>query len=175
MKAKKKKVTRQKAAGPTFVELGEVAVDSGQLMLCDPAYIQQLNGVEFYKQLLEGGEHVDEDNGGILNGAKITNTWGKRHLGVRLPNFGGDSVFPVRGVYSKEDGLVGIVINFCENRWERYHGERITQEEHDAMVLREKGEGVQVVRTGVGVVPSPINVADRALTTQPTAAATAGA
>lgn len=43
--------TKKKQEKPQWVELGEVAVDSGHLVLTDPAYLQGLDGKQFYEQL----------------------------------------------------------------------------------------------------------------------------
>jgi|ERR1700674_3503262 len=127
--------TMKKQKKPQWIELGEVAVDSGQLVLTDPAYLQGLNGRQFYKQLLEGGNHVEDstNGGGVLNGAKLSNTWGKRYLGLKLPNFGGDGVFPVYGRFD-HDELVGAFIDLSANRWEGFKSERITEVEFKALV-----------------------------------------
>jgi len=127
--------TNKKQEKTQWVELGEVAVDSGQLVLTDPAYLQGLDAELFYDQLTDGGDHVEDstNGGGILNGAKISNTWGKRYLGLTLPNFGGDGVFPVYGAFENGE-LVGAYIALSENRWEQFKGERITEEQFSALM-----------------------------------------
>src|SRR5467141_2774365 len=84
MKTKKTTKSKLKKQVPKWVELGEVAIDSGQLVLTDPAYLQGVDGKQFYEQLLSGGDHAEfpGEGGGILNGARLSNTWGKRFLGL---------------------------------------------------------------------------------------------
>jgi hypothetical protein len=134
MKAKKTTKTQSKNQVPKWVELGEVAIDSGQLVLTDPAYLQGVDGKQFYEQLLSFGDHVEfpGEGGGVLNGARLSNTWGKRYLGLMLPNFGGDGVFPVYGVF-EEGELRGAYIALSENRWEGFKDDRITEEEFEAL------------------------------------------
>ena len=134
MKAKKTTKTQSKKQEPKWVELGEVAVDSGQLIVTDPAYLGGVDGEQFYEQLISGGDHVEHEmgGGGILNGAKISNTWRKKYLGLTLPNFGGDGVFPVYGAF-KDGELCGAYIALSENRWEGFKSEPVTEEEFQAL------------------------------------------
>jgi hypothetical protein len=117
-------------------ELGEVAIDSGNLVLIDPAYLREVNGTKLYSDIVQDhmsgstfDNNVNSDVNGIVNGAKILGcTWLKRHLGVLLPNFGGDGVYPVIGKFEDKQ-LVGVYIDFEDNRWEAFKTERISEEE----------------------------------------------
>jgi len=80
--------------------VGECAVDSGQLMVCDPCYISS------HWKSNEFTSSTDEDkNDFSYDGACVTtirhtagqlgNDFGSRYLGVATSTAGGDGVFPV--------------------------------------------------------------------------------
>ena len=69
--------------------LGQVGVDSGQLLITDPCYLE--NEIPNYKTLCE------------ISG-QINYKWGHAGAGFKLDGFGGDGLFPVYGVY--EDGML---------------------------------------------------------------------
>ena len=86
--------------------VGECAVDSGQLMVCDPCYISS------HWKSNEFTSSTDEDkNDFSYDGACVTtirhtagqlgNSFGSRYLGVATSTAGGDGVFPVYVRYDR--------------------------------------------------------------------------
>jgi len=76
-------------------ELGVVGVDSGQLIITDPCYI---NTLPVYEKLCDIDGQVYFPRG--FEGA-----------GVKITGFGGDGIFPVFGEYDKDGLLVKVVID----------------------------------------------------------------
>jgi len=76
-------------------QLGVVGVDSGQLIITDPCYIDSLPN---YKKLCD------------ING-QVYFRDGHPAAGVKIEDFGGDGIFPVFGEYDKDGLLVKVVID----------------------------------------------------------------
>ena len=140
-------------------ELGEVAVDTGRMVVCDPHYLRGVDPERFCNQLLKGGDHVEHllDGGGILNGAKIENTWGKKYLGLTLPHFGGDGVFPVYGTFNSDGTLAALFIAFNENRYGRFQSGRISKEESEALMHGKSEENKAQIQTPVRPVNTGVD------------------
>jgi len=70
---------------PTFSHYGNVGVDSGQLLIIDPSYLEMFMKKYTYDDICnhEGEMNYPKGHGGIA---------------VKLGGFGGDGYFPVRAI-----------------------------------------------------------------------------
>ena len=90
------------------IYIGEVGVDSGQLVVCDPCYIGKSKGLELndYKHMLELRAKT---GGGDLNKAKkylqLKYDLGHNGLGVVFDSGFGDGVYPVYATIKKFKGM----------------------------------------------------------------------
>jgi hypothetical protein len=80
--------------------VGECAVDSGQLMVCDPCYIKShWDSNEFTSSTDEDKSDFSYDGACVTTirhtAGQLGNSFGARYLGVATSTAGGDGVFPV--------------------------------------------------------------------------------
>jgi hypothetical protein len=80
--------------------VGECAVDSGQLMVCDPCYIKShWDSNEFTSSTDKDKNDFSYDGACVTTirhtAGQLGNSFGSRYLGVATSTAGGDGVFPV--------------------------------------------------------------------------------
>ena len=80
--------------------VGECAVDSGQLMVCDPCYISShWDSNEFTSSTDKDKNDFSYDGACVTTirhtAGQLGNSFGSRYLGVATSTAGGDGVFPV--------------------------------------------------------------------------------
>lgn len=100
------------------VLMGYIAVDSGQVMICDPCYIDS----QWERE--EDGKESTPDRFNYSSCAKATlsgNGFGelkfkRGHIGagIALGTPYGDGMYAVYGNYNEENVLVSVIIDFAE-------------------------------------------------------------
>jgi len=107
-----------------FKQIGEVGVDSGQILICDPCYINSewtpgKKDEDIFNKKNKGQfsysgcclETCDtEDLGGQLNYKK-----GHAGAGVAVSSGYGDGCYPVYAIYNSDGRVSKLIIDFNEN------------------------------------------------------------
>jgi hypothetical protein len=100
-----------------FRLIGYVGVDSGQLMITDPCYLDKFVNDEFTG--VGSGEEGDFSYSGAcrttltnIGGGELTRSLGGRSLGVASRTHSGDGVFPVYQVLVNDGEVAGLFVDF---------------------------------------------------------------
>jgi len=104
--------------------IGEVSVDSGQVLLIDPCYIKKdtLGNEEFNYDSVND-EYLNDptlDNKknfytNICERTLVGNGYGNTMSGFATGTTHGDGTYSVKGIFNDEDELQGIFISFVDN------------------------------------------------------------
>lgn len=95
---------------PDWVLLGKAGVDSGQLLVCDPCYIDSIWKKEDFDQK-EGGEPKDKFSyNAVCKRTLKPDGGGQVNVGVAFGSGYGDGVYPVYGRKDREGRIVEVRI-----------------------------------------------------------------
>ena len=86
------------------IKLGIVGVDSGQLLICDPCYLQS-EGLETSERLINSAPIGEGDE----NYKQIVNTIGAE-VGVKFSSGYGDGVYSVYGYVNRHGVIIKVEI-----------------------------------------------------------------
>ena len=96
------------------IKMGEVGVDSGQLLICDPCYLKSNDNIETSKRLIDSGiwNEKDGDHKQIRN-KKFTvdgRQYGGAEIGVKFDSGYGDGCYSVYGFVNEDNRIVKVEI-----------------------------------------------------------------
>lgn len=99
-----------------FKKIGHVAVDSGQIMIIDPCYIESnWKGNDFHSNENENGEYVPTNEtsyDGCCTATLSENRAGQAGLAVASSSGHGDGEYPVYAEYDENGRVIQVIIDF---------------------------------------------------------------
>ena len=103
--------------------VGEVGVDSGQVLLIDPCYIRHANqgnsemNYDFEKKIFLNDPTLENEKNFYTNVSERTlvgNGYGNTQSGFATRTTHGDGTYEVKGIF-RDDEIQGIFISFTDN------------------------------------------------------------